>query len=78
MILHSDSVVFLLKLSDKIPPFPPVCIPVSQCEKKRYLGKMAGCEVKTEKNTFIITIAQILCNLLTREIIETKSLPGLE
>lgn len=79
MILHSGSIVFLLKLSVKIPPLLPVCIPVSQCKKKRYLGKIEGYEVKTEKNIFfIIIIARILCNLLSQEIVETKSLAGLE
>lgn len=43
------------------------------------MGKIEGYEVKTEKNIFfIIIIARILCNLLSQEIVETKSLAGLE
>lgn len=61
-----------------MPPLPPVCIPVSHCKKKRHLGKIAGCEVKEEKNIFVVIITQILCNLMSQEIVETKSLAGLE
>lgn len=68
-------IVLLLKLPTRCLPFHLSASQFHTVRKRDIWAKLQAAKLR-KKNIFVVIITQILCNLMSQEIVETKSLAG--